>query len=114
MIPLRQKIASFLTDSARKGIEMLDSECACAKTLEKIDVENSLREDINRICQAASFTEITRVLTLVTRLRMASREKKEAIKSEFKKIAEEVVARVEKESGKLKMPQTCRHLLLEL
>jgi len=114
MNPLRQKMATFLTEVSHKGIRALDSESACAKALKKIDAKNTLKEDINRICEAVSFTEATRILSLATLLKMENGEKKEVIKSEIKKIAEAVVARVERESGKLKTPEPCRRLLLNL
>jgi len=107
-------MALFLTDLARKGIKALDSDSPCAKKLEKNDIENILKDDITRICEAASFTEITGILSLASRLQIASEEKKETIKKELKKIAEEIVVRVEGKSGKLKTPESCRHLLLNL
>ena len=114
MNPLRKKMASLLTDAASKGIKRLNPGSVCAKALKKINVKNTIKEDISRICEAISFTETTRILSLVTLLKMEDGEKKEEIKSEIKKIAEAVVARVERESGKLKIPEPCRHLLLNL
>ena len=114
MDSLRQKMASFLIDAARKGIKALEPESECAKALEKIDIENALKEDINRICEAASFIEIAKITSLILRLETASEKNKEAIKDEIKRIAEDLVARVERDSGELKTPQPCRHLLLNL
>lgn len=114
MNPLRQKMASFLIDAARKQIKGLNVESVYAKTLERIDVENMLREDINRVCEAASFIEITRIISLVSQLQAASDENKATIKGDIKKIAEGLVARIERDSGELKISQSCRHLLLNL
>ena len=114
MNPLRQKMALFLTDAARKGLKSLDPKSQCAKILRKSDFENILREDVNRICEATSFIEITKTISLTAQLQRASEEKRKAIKDELKKIAEDVVKRIEKKSGKLKMPKPCRHLLLNL
>ena len=114
MNPLRRQMALLLTNAASKGIKALDPGSECAKALKKTNIEDILREDIDRICGAVGFTEITKILSLATRLKASSVEKREATKRELKKIAEGVVARVEKESGKLKIPAPCRHLLLNL
>jgi len=60
------------------------------------------------------LAEITRVLILAARLKKTSGQEKEAIKSDLKRVAEELVTRVEKESGQLRLAKTYRHLLLDL
>ncbi len=112
--PLKTKMASFLTEEALKRTKDLDSKSPCKKALTRIDVDNVLREDINRICEAVSLNEITRILSLARRLQDTSGEKKEEIKHDLKKIVEAVVARAEKESGRLRIPEPCRQLLLNL
>ena len=114
MNPFRKKMALLLTDAASKGIKSLSPESACGRALKKIDVKNTLKEDIERICEAVSLAEATRILSLAALLKMENAEKKEQIKGEIKRIAEAVVARVEQNSGKLRMPESCRHLLLNL
>ena len=111
---LRKKMASFLTDAALRGVKALEPGSPCAAALKRLDVENILREDIDRICEAISLAEITKVLSLAVKLKASSQEGSRAIKSDIKKIAEEVVARLESKSGKLKIPEPCRHLLLDL
>ena len=111
---LRQKMASFLTDAALRGMKALDANSSCAKALKKIDVENVLNEDINRICEAMSLAEIAKILSLAVKLKTSSQETSGAIKSDIKKIAEEVVTRLERKSGRLKIPEPCRHILLNL
>ena len=113
MNPLRYKMAMLLTDMAYKGISRLDPKSTCAKALKKIDVGTVLREDINRICNSATIGEIAKIIAFAGQLRVTSEDNKQA-KSDLKELAEEIVARVERETGKLKIPQSCRHLLLKL
>ena len=50
MNPVKKKLADSLTEMARKGIEELDEETPCAKSLEGADVDALLQEDIQNIC----------------------------------------------------------------
>ena len=115
MDPIRRKLSSFLTEAAHKGIKALEPQLPCAKELNGIeDVDAIIAEEIEKICNAATLTEITRILFLTRRMKKTSGQKRETIKTELKKIAEQVVTRAESESGPLSLPETCRHLLLEL
>ncbi len=111
---LKKKIASFLTEEARKGMQDLDPDSPCRKALRKIDVDNVLREDINRICEAVSLAELTKILSLGRRLKTGSEDEKEETKRVLRQIVEAVVAKVERESGSLNIPEPCRQLLLNL
>lgn len=111
---VRRKVASFLIEEARKGIKNLDPGSACAKALKKMDVEKALNEDIERVCKSASISELTKVFSLATKLKLLSQEEKARVKGELKDTAGSIVRRVEKESGKLKTPKPCRHLLLKM
>ena len=113
MNPLRRKLSSFLIETAHKDINALDPQSVCAKELSNIkDVDAVIAETVEKICQAATLAEISKFLFLTARLKGASGRKRESIKSDIKKIAEIVVARVEAESGFLKLPQSCRIILL--
>jgi hypothetical protein len=113
MNPIRRKMASFLTEAAHKEIEALSPDSPYAKELHEIgDVDTVIAEEIEKICNIATFGEITKAFLLVRRLKTASLQEKEAIESELSKIAEELVRRVETESGRLRIPNACRHLLL--
>ena len=111
---IKRKVSSFLTEVARKEIEALDPESPCAKELSKIEADDIIAEDIKKMCNVATLAETTRALLLVTRLKKASGQEKEAIKSNLNTIAERLVTRVEAESGRLRLPKACHHLLLEL
>ena len=113
MNPIKRKMISLLTEAACKEIEAVDSQSACAKELSKIEADDII-EEIEKICNAATLAETTRVLLLVTRLKKASGQEREAIKSDLSTIAERLVTRVETESGQLRLPKTCRHLLSDL
>ncbi|MHC4070194.1 MAG: hypothetical protein ACYSR8_11600 [Planctomycetota bacterium] len=115
MNPIRRKMASFLTEAARKELEALSPDSPHAKELREIeDVDTVIAEEIQKICNIATLGEITKAFLLVRRLKTASLQEKEAIESELGKIAEELVRRVETESGRLRIPNACRHLLLYL
>lgn len=114
MDPIKRKVSSFLTEVARKEIEALDPESPCAKELSKIEADDIIAEDIEKMCNAATLAETTRALLLVTRLKKASGQEKEAIKSDLNTIAERLMTRVETKSGRLRLPKACHHLLLEL
>ena len=115
MDPIRRKLSSFLTEAAHKGIKALEPQLPCAKELDGIeDVDAIIAEEIEKICNTATLTEVTRILFLTRRMKKTVGQKGETIKIELKKIAEQVVTRAESESGPLSLPETCRHLLLEL
>jgi hypothetical protein len=115
MDPIRRKLSSFLTLAAHKGIKALEPQLPCAKELDGIeDVDAIIAEEIEKICNAATLTEITKIFFLTRRMKKTSGQKRETIKTELKKIAEQVVTRAESESGPLSLSETCRHLLLEL
>jgi len=115
MDPIRRKLSSFLTEAAHKDIKALDPQSPCAKELSGIEnVDAIIAEEIEKICNAATLTEITKILFLTRRMKKTSGRKRETIKSELKKIAEQVVTRAESQLGPLTLPETCQHLLLEL
>ena len=113
MNPIKQKMISLLTEAAVREIEAVDPQSSYARELGEIEVDDVV-EEIQKICNAATLAETTRVLLLLTRLKKASGQEREAIKSDLKRIAEQLVTRVEKESGQLRLPKTCRRLLLDL
>ena len=117
MDPIRRKLSSFLTEAAHKGIKNLDSQSPCAKELSKIeddDINDVIAEEIKRICEAAALAEVAKIFFLTYRLKKTSGQKREIIKNDLRKIAEALVVRVEKNSGQLKLPETCRNLILNL
>jgi len=114
MNPIRRKMISFLTEAVFKKIKALDPQSPSAKELSKIEFGEIIAEEIEKICNAATLAETTRALLLVTRLKKASGQEKEVIKSDLNTIAEQLVKRVETKSGRLKLHKTCRHLLLDL
>lgn len=104
-----------MTEAACKETEALEPQSPCARESGKNrKVDDIIREEIEKVCNAATLAEMTRILLLVTKLKKTSGKEKEAIKSNLNTIAEELMARVETESGKLRLSKTCRHLLLDL
>jgi len=113
MNPIRRKMSSFLTKVARKGLETLNTQSfPCAKGLSKVEVDDIVANEIEKICNAATLAEITKTLLLVRQLKKTSGQKKEAIKNDLNRIVEELLTRVETESGQLRLPKACHHLFL--
>ena len=110
---VRRTLRSFLTRAAHKGIKALDPQCQCAKQLGEIeDVELVIAEEIETICRVATLPEITRIFLLTARLKKTEPQKREAIKTSLKKTANILAARIESQSGPLRLPKACRYLLL--
>ena len=115
MDPIRRKLSSFLIKTIHEGIDALDPQSPCAKQLSEFeDIDTAITEWVERICQAATLPEITKIFVLAAQLRKTSGEKRNSIKSNLKKISEVLVARAETKSGPLELPQSCRHILLEI
>lgn len=113
MDPIRRKLSSFLTEAARKSVKALESQSPCARELSEIkDVDAIIAEEIENICNAATLTEITKILFLMRRMEKTSGPKQETIRKNFQEMAEVLVTRAETESGPSKLPQSCRQVLL--
>lgn len=110
---IRRKVFSLLTEAAYKEIEALGPQSPYAKELNEIeDINTIIAEEIEKICNTATLAEITKVFSLVRRLKKAPVHKREIIKSELNSIAENLMKKVETKSDLLKLPQCCRHILL--
>ena len=115
---MQRRMSAFLNKIARSEVARLDPESPCAKELSKIDADNVIKTEIDRICGVASMAEIAALLSLGTRLSKISvrehGEMRSDIRNDIKKMGEKLVARAEKESGELRIPKTFRQLLLSL
>lgn len=114
MDPIRNKMAEIMRSAARKAIKKLDPRSKIAQALRSADMDAILGDDIQRVCEAMSFFDITRAMALAAQLGMATPGKFDAIKQELKKIAEKAAERAESSGGKLNMPDCCREFLFEL
>ena len=115
MNPVRRKIASFLTEAIHKEMEALHPESACAKQLSEItDINATIAEEVEKICNIASLGEMTKAFLLLRRLKTASVQENESIKNNLSSMAEKLVGRVETKSGTLRLSEICRHLFSEL
>jgi len=115
MNPLRKKLASVMIDTAYEEICKLGKNSPYLKALEDVDIDEVLNEDVNRICEGISLGEIMKILPLIAKMKIACQEDEHnALKCEIREIALRVVERVESNGGRLKLPASCRDLLLEL
>ncbi|MBF0571454.1 MAG: hypothetical protein HQL12_06230 [Candidatus Omnitrophica bacterium] len=110
---IKEQMASFLTNAAREGISRLDKGSSIAKELNGIDIESVMKEDINRICDAMTFSETVRIMSLGTQIKLGS-GKTNQIKEDLKNMAKAIEVRVESRYGKLRIPPSCRDLLFNL
>ena len=109
MNPVRRMLSSLLIEAAHKNIDGLDAQSACAKELREIeDVDAVITETAEKICQAATSIEISKIIFLAAQLTGTTGQKRETTKNDLKKIADVLIERVEAESGPLKLPQSCR------
>ena len=97
-------MVSFLTEAARNETELNKIE----------DVNTIIAEEIEKICNTASLSEITKTFLLLRRLENAPVDEKEIVKNKLNGIAEKLITRVETKSGPLKLSETCLHLFSEL
>ena len=110
----KKQLAFLLVKSSKRGLNALDPKSPCAKALKSKDIELLISKDIEKICEAAFFGEISKILTLYAWFRIASQEKRDELKDEFKTIADGIIERVEERHGKLNIPDPCRDLLINL
>ncbi|MBF0511521.1 MAG: hypothetical protein HQL13_04240 [Candidatus Omnitrophica bacterium] len=106
-------MSSFLYDAALVGISRLDKDAGLAKELSTLDIETILKEDIHQICEAMTFSETVRVMSLGARIKMGGSDVGR-IKEELKEMAKAIEKRVISKQGKLKLPSSCRDLLFNL
>ena len=111
---IRKKLADFLNEMSKKGMNKMDPDSSCAKSLEDLDKKALLKEDIQRISDEVSILEAGKILRLSAKLRWSGKADKDEYREDIKSIASKVLKRVEKKGGKLNLPEQCRNLLMNL
>ena len=115
MNPLRKKLASIMIDTAYEEICKLGKNSPYLKALEEVDIDKVLAEDVNRICEDISMGEMMKIMPLIAKMKIArAQDEQDAVKCEIMETALRVVERVECKGGRLKLPASCRDLLLKL
>jgi hypothetical protein len=115
MNPLKTKLASIIIDLAHEEIRKLDRGSPYLKALKGINIDEVLTEDVSRLCEDISTVEIMRLMPLIARMKIARPGTElKVLKGEIREITLKVVKRVEHKGGRLKLPASCRDLLLEL
>jgi hypothetical protein len=109
----KHQIAAFLNKAARDGISKLDKDSPLARELGRLDLDTVLKEDIDQICQAVTFAEALKIMSLGAAAKMGSGDT-ERIKADIKKMAKVIEERIEKKDGRLRIPPSCRDLLFNL
>ena len=115
MNPIRQKMASLLTEAVRSQIEALSSESPLAKQLNEIeDIDAIITEEIEKICNTATLAEIIKISLLINRLGKVTENKQELIKNQLNSIAKNLIKRVENKTGQLMLSDVCLELFSQL
>ena len=114
MNPLRRKLISLMTEALQQKLEALEPGSAQAQELSTIDVDKYLKQDIEKVCNSATMTEVMRILFLGGKLRKAVGREQETIKSDLKVIADELIARLESKSITLNLPKSCLDMLFDV
>ncbi|MBF0330863.1 MAG: hypothetical protein HQL17_02920 [Candidatus Omnitrophica bacterium] len=110
---MKRKMAAFLNDAARSGISKLDKKSPLAQELKGLDLDVVLKDDIDQICQAVTFPETLKIMSLGAAIKMGSGDI-DRHKEDIKKVAKAIEDRIEKKQGVLKTPASCRELLFNL
>jgi len=114
MKKLKRKLADLLSHSTRAGIRKLKPDSHCFKTLQNVNIDCILTHDVEKICESISLMETVKILSLSAYLKCLPKDKRHPVKEEIKDLANQIVKRTEKEKGALKIPHSCRHLLLNI
>ena len=114
MNPIKKKLADFLTEMAKRGIDAMDAESPCARSLKGLDRDALLEKDIQRICNELSTSEAAKILKLTVKTKLSDAESADKHRKKIKSVASEVLKRAEKKTGSLDLPPECRDLLTNL
>ncbi len=113
MNPIRRKLVSLMTEVLQQKIEALQPGSPQAQELSTIDLDKHIKQDIEKVCNSATMTEIMRILFLGGKLRKAIGQERETIKSDLKVIADLLIARLQRKSITLKLPKSCLDMLFD-
>ena len=104
----------MLTGEVKKGLDTMEAERPCARSLKGLDRDALLNKDIQRICDELSTLEAGRILSLSAKFIVSDAGDVEKYRKQMKSLLFEVVKRVEKKDGGLNLPQECQDLLINL
>ena len=117
MNPIKKKLASFLTDVIKNGMDTMDAESPCARSLKGLDRDALLEKDVNRLCDELSTLEAGRALRLGAGFMLSGAgdvDKYRKNKKEIESLVLEVLKRVERKDGSLSLPPECQDFLINL
>ena len=103
-----------MTETLGQKIAALEPSSELAQELSTIDLDKYMKQDIEKVCEAASMEEIMKIAFLGTKLRIATGQEEEIIKGNLKTIADELLARLESNSITLDLPKCCLDMLFDV
>jgi len=107
----------LLTGEVKKGLDTMEEESPCARSLKGLDRDVLLEKDIQRTCNKLSTLESGRILSLSAKFMLSDAgdvDKDKKNKKEIKSLVLEVLKRVEKKEGSLNLPPECQDLVINL
>jgi len=104
----------LLTGEVKKGLDTMEAESPCARSLKGLDRDALLNKDIQRICDELSILEAGRILSLSATFIVSDAGDVEKYRKQMKSLVFEVVKRMEKKDGGLNLPQECQDVLINL
>ena len=104
----------MLTGEVKKGLDTMEAESPCARSLKGLDRDALLNKDIQRICDELSILEAGRILSLSATFIVSDAGDVEKYRKQMKSLVFEVVKRMEKKDGGLNLPQECQDVLINL
>jgi hypothetical protein len=104
----------LLTGEVKKGLDQIEAESPCARSLKGLDRDALLKRDVQRICDELSTLEAGRILRLSAKFIVSDVGDAEKYRKEMKSIVFEVMKRMEKKYGRLNLPRECQDLLKNL
>ncbi len=110
---IKKKLADKLTLTALVELDNLKNDPDCEGECNRDDVDQAIRNDVERIVNTISFSEGAKILTLVAKLDRAQGEKAEKIGAELAVLAENIIVRVEEAEGALNFTKSCRKMYLK-
>ena len=102
-----------MTEVLQQKIEALERGSPQAQELSTIDPDKYIKQDIEKVCNSATMTEIMRILFLGGKLRKATGQERETIKNDLKVIADVLFARLQSKSVALRLPKSCIAMLFD-
>ncbi len=111
---VKRKLVSLMTEALQQKIDILEPSSPLAQELSTVDLDKYMKQDIEKVCNSATMTEVMRILFLGGKLRNAIGQEETALKKDLKVITDELIARLQSKSITLYLPKSCLAMLFDV